>query len=211
MKELISNLFLRFAFETGILDTVNENIVFLGYTLAIIAILTCFFGFYVYRAEFSILVFIGITLLCCFLMKDKTDWGAITTTFAVIGTAMAFFTYRWHRSGSFIVMGLMAGTITWAYLGENLILSIVIGVLVGVILLGFPVITIAVTTALWGSLLMCEFRTYITAIELPAWIFVLCFIIGVALQMWLTRHQKLFNKIYPSRVTYWMEQRRRNG
>ncbi len=212
MSELIQELFLKFAFETGILHVVNENIPAIAAALLFVGFLTCFFGFFIYRGEFSVLVFVGITLLCCFIMKGRADWGAITATFSVIGVTSAFFTYRWHRCGGFIVMVLMAGTMAWAYLGASWLVTILAAAAAGALLLAFPIHTIAVVTALWGSLLIGEYSELLRIDAIYAhWILLVCFVIGTAMQLFMSKNQKLFPKIYPDRFTYWLEKRRCAG
>lgn len=208
MRELTNELFLRFSLETGILDTVKENIEFLSGVLLILAIITCFFGFYVYRAEFSVLVFIAVTLICCFIMRQRTDWGTITTTFAVLGTALAFFAYRWHRFGGFVICATVAGTAIWI-ITQSIWIAIIASVLSGIMFLMFPVIMISLMTSLWGMLVIYGFRDNISFLQgCGNLIFLLIMVAGFTLQMIITRKQKIFVKSYPRHLEHWIKGRR---
>lgn len=209
MRALTTELFLRFSLETGILDTVNENIELLSVVLLFLAVLTCFFGFNVYRAEFSVLVFIGVTLICCFIMRDRTDWGTVTTTFAVLGTAFAFFAFRWHRLGGFVICGVTAAAAVWL-ITQSIWITAAAGVLAGILLLLFPVIMICLMTSLWGMLVIYGFREDIPLLYgRGRFIFVVIMAAGFVLQMIINRKQILFAKVYPRRLEHWMEKRRK--
>lgn len=211
MRALITELFLKFSLETGILDTVNENIEFLSGILLLLAVLTCFFGFNVYRAEFSVLVFIGVTLVCCFIMRERTDWGTVTTTFAVFGTAFAFFAFRWHRLGGFTICGVTAAAVVWL-MTQSLWITVAAGVLAGILLLLFPVIMLCLMTSIWGMLVIYGFREDIPLLYGRGKLtFVLIMAAGFVLQMMINRKQKLFVKVYPRRLEHWMEERRKKA
>lgn len=211
MRLLTTELFLRFSLETGILDTVNENIEFLSGFLLILAVLTCFFGFSVYRAEFSVLVFIAVVLICCFVMRKRTDWGTVTTTFAVLGTAFAFFAFRWHRLGGFVICGLIASALAWM-LTQSIWITAGAGVIAGTIFLFFPVIMLCFMTSLWGMLVIYGFKDYIPFLHGRSnLIFGLIMAAGFVLQMLLNRRQKLFVQIYPRHLEHWIKERRKKS
>ncbi len=208
MGDLIQNLFLNFAFETGIFDIAIENVTFLQQFLGVAAVLTCFLGFYVYRGEFSILMFIAVALLCCWGMGGKTDWGTITTTFAVVGIAASFFTYRWHLVGGIVVMGLMAGSLVWVYVAHSMIFVVIAAIVAAIMVVLFPVLTIVFITSLWGSMLIFENAYYMDFGSSAALMLsTACFVVGLLLQLFLTRNQKHFSKTCPDKVRYWAEHR----
>ena len=211
MRALTTELFLRFSLETGILDTVNENIELLSGILLFLAVLTCFLGFNVYRAEFSVLVFIGVTLICCFIMRERTDWGTVTTTFAVLGTAFAFFAFRWHRLGGFVICGVTAAAVAWL-MTQSIWITVAAGVLAGILLLWFPVIMLCLMTSLWGALVIYGFRGDIPLLYGRGNLAVVIIMAaGFVLQMMINRKQKLFVKVYPRRLEHWMEERRKKA
>lgn len=211
MRALITELFFDFSLETGILDTVNENIELLSGILLFLAVLTCFFGFNVYRAEFSVLVFIGVTLICCFIMRARTDWGTVTTTFAVLGTAFAFFAFRWHRLGGFIICGVTAAAVVWL-MTQSIWITVAAGVLAGILLLLFPVIMLCLMTSLWGMLVIYGFKEDIPLLNGRGNLtFVFIMVTGFVLQMMINRKQKLFVQVYPRCLEHWMEERRKKA
>ena len=208
MRALTNELFLRFSLETGILDAVNENIEFLSVILLILAVLTCFFGFNIYRAEFSVLVFIAVTLVCCFVMRERTDWGTVTTAFAVLGTAFAFFAFRWHRLGGFVVAGLIAAAAVWT-LSRTLWITVAAGLLAGVLVLMLPVIVICLMTSLWGTMVLYGYRSDLSFLNGNGYVpFFIIVAAGFLVQMLVNRRQKLFAKAYPRRLEHWIQERR---
>ena len=208
MKELMKELFFRFSLETGILGTVKENERLLEIILICIATLACILGFKIYRILFSMLMFVVVTLLICFLMKERTDWGTVATMFAVLGTVCAFFAYRWHKVGGFIICALIAAAMGWIHTG-SIWITFIAGLLAGIAMLVFPVIMISLMTSAWGSIILFEARVEIPFMEnLSIIIFFIFAVAGFLLQMLINKKQTLFPKKYPKKVQHWMEKRR---
>lgn len=207
MRELIIELFFLFSMETGILGMVKENIVFLEKFLLIIGIFSYFAGFKIYRAIFSIIVFIGVVLTSVFLMKDYTDWGTITTIFSVLGTVFGFLVYRAGKLGGFIICGLMGGTIVWINT-YSMVFSIVIGLLVASLMLFFPVIILSFITSLWGAFIIKDFGSSLITINkgevLVFWIMV---ILGFGVQIITNTKQELFEEPYPPKLKSWLQKK----
>ncbi len=199
--ELVKELFFLFALETGILGVVKENEDFLAIILLIIGVLACFFGFKIYRAIFSVLVFMAVTLISIFLMAGKTDWGTITTTFAVLGTVLAFFAYRWHWLGGFIICALVAIATGWIHT-YSLWFSLMLGILVIASMAYVPVIMICLMTSLWGAIIIYEFLINYLIIDNGGFIVSIIIMIGFILQMLSNKEQSLFEKIYQPRFIY---------
>ena len=192
MIELVRELFFAFSLETGILGVVKENEDFLIVTFLAVAILLCLFGFKVYRAIFSLLTFMATTLLIVFIMRGRTDWGTITTTFAVLGSIFSFFAYREHKLGGYCISILCGATITWVYT-QSLAISIIAGIFVGVTMSVFPVITLCFMTALWGAIVIQESSVFE---YMGTMLSLFSLGIGFILQMFISRNQTLFEESY---------------
>lgn len=202
MAQLVSELFQKFAYETGILGELRAYGAFGMQCLIALAAVFVLFGFKTYRAVFALLVFMAVALASCFLLTGRTDWGSIVTCFSVLGSVLAFMGYKWVHLGACIISGLVALSAAWVYT-HTLWLAVLLCVLAIAATVAFPVICICLFTALWGSLVLTE----LTPLPDALWMIVLLCAGGFALQMLLARKQKLFAKKYPAFVTHWLEQR----
>lgn len=204
MKELVKELFFLFSMETGILGVVKENETFLGYILIALAIVLCFFGFKIYRGVFSVLMFIGSTLIIVFLMRGRSDWGTITTTFAVLGTVIAFFSYRMNLLGGYTISILSGLSIGWIYT-HSIWVSILIATLVGVFMKILPVITLCFMTSLWGVIVIQGFPIIG---DRGIWIPFIILILGFSLQIIMSKNQTLFDNPFPNEMKKWIEKKK---
>lgn len=204
MTEVIVELFQRFAFETGIMGEVRQYGQMGMVILTMLAAVALVLGFKTFRAFFSFLVFIGVTVLSCILLENVADWGEITTCFSVIGTVLALLAYKWHRLGGCIICALIAALTVWT-VNESFLIALLLGVLAIISTLLFPVITICLATSLWGSLVLSELLLVTTDI----YVIVGVWLAGFAIQMLTNSRQRLFLKKCPDKMTHWLEQRKR--
>lgn len=204
MIELARELFFFFSLETGILGVVKENENFLIVTLIVVAVMLFFFGFKIYRAIFSVLIFMTATLVIIFIMKGQTDWGTITTTFEVLGSILAFFAYRWHILGGYCISIFSGITTAWVYT-QSMMTSILVGVLVGITMSFLPVITLCLTTTLWGWVVLQEFSLFE---DIGMFLLLIILVIGFGLQVLMNKNQVLFEKPYPEMMIQWIDERR---
>lgn len=204
MKDLIKELFFLFSMETGILGIVKENQEFLGSILLIIGTFACFLGFRIYRLIFSILTFMAIAISSIFFMRNFTDWGTITTTFSVLGTVGAFFSYRWHKLGGIIISVLISAAIGWIYT-YSILVSILVGILVMILMFFFPVITIYFMTSLWGTFIIKEFLMMNSTNYRRIILSFIIFSTGFITQLIINKNQELFDKSYSYRLKNWIE------
>lgn len=204
MLGLINNIFLKFAWETGILGSIREfqnNWVFV---LILIGILACFFGYKTYRTFFSLLVFMGIATACSLLMREYTDWGSIVTTFSVIGITLALLAYRWVYLGALVINILITIGLV-ANVSNSLILGITLSIIVGFITIYFPVISVCALTSIFGGIVITELFN-LTNIGM-----FLLIIGGVIIQNMTNKNQVAFEKPYPDSVMKFYENRKVEG
>lgn len=209
MTAVISKWFEIFASETGILGEIRQYQGLGIWVMMLLGFLACFFGFKVYRALFSVSFFLVIALVSSMVLGSRTDWGSVVTFFSVAGITLAVLGYGWHRLGGFLVcafagamMASALSTSVWVILGTAAVL--------GLLVLVFPVIAICFTTALWGGWLLWD--TLSMAAVIDGWIYGLLLLLlagaGLVIQLGMNRKQKLFSKVCPDRIRYWMEKRR---
>lgn len=202
MVDLVIKLFQGFAFETGILGEIRQYEKFGMWCLLFLSVIALVWGFKAYRAIFSILVFMGFAVASCFLLTDKNDWGTIVTTFAVLGTAIALLSYKWIYIGSTTISVLIVSGVV-SMLGGSIVVVILVGLLFVVLNVQLPVVTICLTSALWGSLMLNELTM------LPDGILFVCglTLFGFLIQMYINKKQSLFKKPYPTWVSDWLERK----
>lgn len=204
MVELIIRLFQKFAYEMGILGEIRLYGQFGTICLTVLAVLALLMGLRVYRAVFSLIVFMAIALASSLLLSGKTGWGEIVTCFAVVGTVLAFLAYKWNYLGGAVVCGMIACGLVWTA-GGAIWQAVLCTALAVVLAVFFPVISINLITSLWGSCVLTE----LLPIPEGIWMVLMIAAFGFAIQMFTSRKQDIFQKKYPAAVTHWMEQRKR--
>lgn len=208
MTGIINHWFEIFASETGILGEMRRYQGGGVWVLLVLGLLTCLFGFKLYRGLFSISLFLFIALVSSVTLGSRMDWGSVVTLFSVAGVALAALGYGWSRLG-----GVMICFIAWAMMitvwNTSLWVILPAAAVFGILVLIFPVITISATTALWGGWVFMDALYLMTGNNgrYGVWV-VLLAIAGFMLQLFISRKQKLFPKVCPDRLRYWMEKRR---
>lgn len=202
MVDIVVKLFQDFAYETGILGEIRQYEKLGMWCLLFLSVIALVWGFKAYRAFFSVLVFMGFTVAICLILTDKTDWGTIVTTFAVLGTVIALLSYNWGYLGGISISVLITCGVTFMLSG-SIVVMILVGILFVVLVVQLPVVMICLTLALWGSLMLTELT------KLPDGIL---FVSGLTLfgflfQMLVNKKQTLFKKPYPTYITDWLERR----
>ena len=210
MANILSEWFVKFASETGILGEIRRYQEMGSYVLLLLGILGCFLGFWVYRAYVSVFLFFLIAYVSTICLSSRVDWGVVVTCFAVVGTALAILAYGWHRLGGCILcacIGIWIGTLVcpsvWA--------AILGGVLAVLWMLLFPVLALCSLTALWGGWLISDLLFQLVWKGKPSLHGLTAFIcagVGFGIQILLSRHQTLFAQTCPKRVAHWLEQKK---
>lgn len=203
MKELLNLFWELFINSTRLTEEVAPYLDWGNICVIVICVLACIFGFFVYRAYFSALVFMGISIVLCSALSAM-PWGQVAAWCAVLGVVMALLAYRWHHIGGFCICILVGACIGWN-IYPSVVLSVGIGLLFGLLELYFPVIAIIASTSLWGSWMLVEgFQLQIVwKIVMIGLVTVVCFI----LQMMMSRKQKLFTMPIPQKMRYWLKKR----
>ncbi len=193
MIELIDNIFIRFAWETGILPSIKEYSDYWILVLIFLSIMTCFFGFKSYRLFFSLITFGLVLMAISYLLKNRTDWGSIVTTFSVLGTILGFLAYRWKYLG----LGFMGWLISIGLLSMKLSNPlIVMGLSIistGLVFL-FPVLAMSLLTSIFGSVIIKEIFYLGNSMTL------LLIILGLGFQIFTSKNQTLFEKRYAYKI-----------
>ena len=206
MVEVLKYIFLKFAEETEILEKVTQYGSFAPWALLALGLMLCFFGFKTYRPLFSVLIFMGVAILSCLILKDRTHWGAVVTCFSIVGVFVGFLSFYWHHPAACILCAVIGASVGWA-IAPTLWLAIPLGVLGFLSALTFPVLSVCFWTALEGAWILAG-AVSLAGIPLPgALVAVVGFLGGLLLQHFTNRRQDTFKKVRPDKVTHWMEKR----
>lgn len=198
MEQLVKALFMDFAFETGILGSIKEFANYGSIFLVVLTWLSLFFGIKIYRTVFSILSFIATTLAVCLIMENYATWGAIVTTFSVIGVVTAFIGYKMKIIGASILSSLILVLAISLFYSNIMVLWIIFIVSCFVSFL-YPAISISFTSALWSSLMILDMNIMNGAIFV-----VILGIVGFVFQLYIGNNKmslgieyrnKLMNKL----------------
>ena len=205
MEQLVKALFMDFAFETGILGSIKEFANYGSIFLVVLTWLSLFFGIKIYRTVFSILSFIATTLAVCLIMENYATWGAIVTTFSVIGVVTAFIGYKMKIIGASILSSVIL-VLAISLFYSNIMVLWIIFIVSCLVSFLYPAISISFTSALWSSLMILDMNIMNGAIFV-----VILGIVGFAFQLYIGKNKmnlgaenrtKLMNKLGIGKVKY---------
>lgn len=208
MTAIINMWFEIFASYTGILGEIRQYQDSGIWILLLLGCTICLFGFKIYRGLFSVIVFMLIALGSSMLLGGRMDWGSVVTLFAVGGIALAVLGYGWKRLGGVIVCAVSGALMANTFSTSLWVMGLAALILGGLVLV-FPVITICFTTAVYGSWLFLDVLYLMLGKDTGYGIWVvLLAAAGCLLQLYMNRKQKLFSKVCPDRLRYALEKRR---
>lgn len=202
MIEFVNRFFLSFAWETGILGEIRQYYDFKIVILTLLGVLACFLGFKIYRSLFSIFTFMITAMGSICFMKNMTDWGAIVTTFSVIGIGLAFFAFRWTYLGAVIINSLIAMGFL-SIISNSIIGMIILCVLISIVTVVFPVISTTILTSAFGGIILGEL------FNLNKLTIMFLVVGGIIIQKFTNQNQKVFEKEYPDKINDFLEKRRK--
>lgn len=205
MTEFLWQGIVLFGETTGILGWLEEIKAY-GMWIGLLAGVACsFFGFWIYRAVFSALLF-GVTAVAsCILLNGRVDWGQIVTCFTVVGIFLAALGLYWQRLGGSVICALMLGAAVYRCGWLWAVAAACIGMAFE---LTFPVIAISFCMSAGGAVLLAECLQGTQYGEYAAAIGIIAGMAGFLVQMIGSRNQKLFPKPYPDRLRWWMENKK---
>lgn len=197
MYDLVYGQFEQFAYLSGIIGYVRENVDVISWTMVAVGIVLCAFGIYAYRYIAALITFFLVAEGIIFLGAGRTSWGTVVTAFAVTGVFLAY--YIWNANyWSAIILCLASialhfanATDAWEIVGYIVLMA---GCIFAIAI--FPVESICGSTAIIGTLLL---KDLFDSNYRFMWIIVA--VLGIALQLLLSKKQSLFDKRYPDWLT----------
>lgn len=115
------------------------------------ALVCCFFGFKIFRIISAVMTFFLVSIGIVELLKNTAHMGVITITFAIVGLMAAFLAYQWYKLSAFMISLLIGYSILDNIL-DNLWITIVGAIIIGVIAIPFSAYVIIMLTAVYGAL-----------------------------------------------------------
>lgn len=206
MVDLIRTAFEYFGTKTGVLGELRQYRQLWMALLVVWGIAFCFFGVKSYRMVFSLVTFMAITLLICLLMRNVPNWGAVVTTFAIVGFVLAFMAFGWIYVGACVVAGLIAG-MTAAMFGAGIAASVIIGALALTITWFFPLPGTIVATVWFGAVVLNE-SGVVSWLGTSASLAILC-VCGLFFQGFLSGRTAEFERKYPEFIRKKVEEKKR--
>ncbi|WP_171025942.1 MULTISPECIES: hypothetical protein [unclassified Clostridium] len=136
--------------QMGVGGYIQQGAALLEGAMLLIALLTCFFGYKLFRVWSAVAAFLLTAIGITALMQGVADRGTIVTAFAIVGLIMAFLAFQWPKASAFLVCGVigygLAGALTplwWVRLLAGAVLACATIPLSGWLIVG--------ATALWGA------------------------------------------------------------
>ena len=207
MARLVRDGFLFFANETGIIVNLWNYERFAFPALVILGALSCLLGVRVYRWYSAAMIFMLTATVACLLLRGDTSWRAIVTCFSVIGITLGFLALFWNKLDGCVLCALIGGGAGWL-LFRSVWGVIPLALLEFVLMLIFPLETLRVTMAVFGSWVLWDLSMWQgMGLSWPLMIPAAAF--GYLIQRLFSRNQTLFKKVRPDRMTHWMEERER--
>jgi len=143
-------LILRFLGNMNMADRLDRFSSILSAAILVVAILSCFFGYKLFRFISAVAAFLltanGISLL----LGPTAERAVVVTSFIILGLIAAFLAYQWKEFGAFILCASIGFGL--ATLVTNIFwIQLLSAVLLGVLSILFPVSSIILATAIWGG------------------------------------------------------------
>ncbi len=205
MIEIVREYVELFVATAGLTEELDRYLPLGGIAVIVLGVSACLFGFRIYRALFAVMVFSGISIGFSYLLTEM-PWCDVSAWIAVLGCVVAFMGYFWYRIGGLCVCALIGCCLGWVLHPSYLVVALM-GLLVGVAQIFFPVITITAMTSLWGTYLLREGLDWQFAQSLIGMMSIA--ILSFVIQMRMNTKQKLFAKTIPDGLRFWIESKRK--
>ena len=203
MYELIHSQFEQFAYVSGIIGLVRENMDSISKGMILLGILLCVFGIFIFRYVSAVITFFLVAGGIIVVGSGRASWGTVVTAFAVAGVFLAYYIWSMNYvpamvfSLSPIALYLVNAKSVWETIGY---IVLMIGCVF--VVYGFPVESMCISSTVVGILLLKD----LLVLDFP-WIWIIVAALGIVLQLMLSKKQSLFDKRYPEWLTTRMKKK----
>lgn len=144
-------IIMKFGQEVNMESEFSNIVKIIFASILLVAFISCFFGFKIFRFISAIMAFFLTALLFIAWMSPKSNMGMIVTAFSLIGLVMAFLAFRWYRLSAFLMCALIGYSFAAMFI-SNVWISAAIAIVFGLVAVVYPVIMMISVTALWGGI-----------------------------------------------------------
>lgn len=151
MIQSLSDFFIYFSRATRLDISPVQNFEYINVVVLFLVLWVGLFGVKIYRLLFSIITLVIIILVTVILLESRMDWLYVASIFSIFSVIFAFLSFFLKKISAFFFVGLIA----FVYLNginSQLILTIVLSGILGVLAYLFPFVTVLISTVFLGSI-----------------------------------------------------------
>ena len=151
MIQSLSDFFIYFSRVTRLDISPVQNFEYINVVILFLVLWVGLFGVKIYRLLFSIITLVIIILVTVILLESRMDWLYVASIFSIFSVIFAFLSFFLKKISAFFFVGLIA----FVYLNginSQLILTIVLSGILGVLAYLFPFVTVLISTVFLGSI-----------------------------------------------------------
>lgn len=151
MFNTLYTLIQKFFSEMNMAGSLSRFVTVLSGAILIVAVLSCLFGYKLFRFISAAVVFFLAAIGISALLGPTASRAVVVTAFIVIGILAAFLAYQWTEFGAFILCASIGFGFA-SLITDILWLKLLAAIILGAISIRFPVTSIILTTSIWGGI-----------------------------------------------------------
>lgn len=151
MIQSLSDFFIYFSRVTRLDISPVQNFEYINVVILFLVLWVGLFGVKIYRLLFSTITLVIIILVTVILLESRMDWLYVASIFSIFSVIFAFLSFFLKKISAFFFVGLIA----FVYLNginSQLILTIVLSGILGVLAYLFPFGTVLISTVFLSSI-----------------------------------------------------------
>lgn len=192
MINVFYEIIIKFGQEVGMENYFARFSLYQTEVILFVSILSCFFGFKLFRIANAIMAFFLTAIGICVMLKLVAHMGVIVTTFTIVGLMAAFVAYQWYNLSVFLISFLIGYSII-ANFNVNIWICICGGIILGAISIPLSAIAVIATTSIWGAIYLGFVGLPYLGIDqfvIKIVMIIIFSIAGIALQYFMNKNHK---------------------
>lgn len=151
MINALYTLIQKFFSEMNMSDSFTRFVALLSGSILIVAILSCLFGYKLFRFISGVIAFLLTAIGISLLLGPSASRAVVVTAFIIFGLLAAFLAYQWTEFGAFILCASIGFGFA-SLVTDILWLQLLSALILGVISIRFPIACTILATAIWGAI-----------------------------------------------------------
>lgn len=151
MIQSLSDFFIYFSRITRLDISPVQNFEYINIVILFLVLWVGLFGVKIYRLLFAVITLVIFILVTVLLFESRMDWLYVASIFSIFSIIFAFLSFFLKKISAFFFVGLIA----FVYLNginSQLILTIVLSGILGILAYLFPFVTVLISTVFLGSI-----------------------------------------------------------